>query len=143
MWRSNIAECRQLCQFVSGRKLVSFRSSHRRCSIRKGVLKKIRNMYRKKPMLAYYVRLYLKKTLLKKILWHRCFPWNLGYFKNSFFTEHFRTTASLAQILEKLVMGRRYECHCTHSETHIVWSTEDIFWSITSVKGLQYPFDNY
>ena len=33
------------------------------------------------------------ETLLKKGLWRRCFLWNLRNFKNTFLTEHLRTTA--------------------------------------------------
>ena len=33
------------------------------------------------------------ETSLKKGLWRRCFLWNLRNFKNTFFTEHLRTTA--------------------------------------------------
>ena len=36
----------------------------------------------------------LPKTLLKKRPRHRCFPWNIGNFKDTYFVEHLRTVAS-------------------------------------------------
>ena len=42
----------------------------------------------------YINRCFKKETLLKKRLWHSCFPVNFAKFKNTFFTEHFRETAS-------------------------------------------------
>ena len=40
-------------------------------------------------------------TLLKKRLWHRCFPVNFAKFlRTPFFTEHLRTTASDCSILK-------------------------------------------
>ena len=62
---------------------MSFRSSHRSCSVRKGVLKDFAK-YREKHLCQ---GLFFNKfvglrpaTLLKKRLWHRCFPVNFAKF---------------------------------------------------------------
>ena len=44
-------------------------------------------------------------TLLKKRLWGRCFPANFENFKNTFLTEHLRTTASVSH-LDRLIICR-------------------------------------
>ena len=69
------------------------RSSHRRCSVKKDVLRNLAEFTRKHLCLS----LFLKKvaglnpgTLLKKRLWRR----NIFFFKNTFSLEHLRTTAS-------------------------------------------------
>ena len=48
------------------------RSSHRRCSIKKGVLKSFSKFKGK----YLYQSLFFPATLLKNRLWHRCFPVN-------------------------------------------------------------------
>ena len=60
------------------------RSSHQRCSIKKGVLKNFAK--------------FIFATLLKKRLWHRCFPVNFAkILKTPFLTEHLWTTVSVYQ----------------------------------------------
>ena len=39
-------------------------------------------------------------TLLKKTLWHRCFPVNFAKFKNTFVTEHLLATASERSVID-------------------------------------------
>ena len=46
-------------------------SSHRRCSVRKGVIRNFARIHRKTPV---------PEPLLKKRLWHRCFPVNFAKF---------------------------------------------------------------
>ena len=73
------------------------RSSHQRCSI-KNVLRKFTKFTGK----HLYQSLFFNKvadlrlaTLLKRRIWHSCFPVNFAKFlKNTFFTEHLWTTAS-------------------------------------------------
>ena len=71
------------------------RSSHRKCSVRKGVLRN----------LAKFTGKHLYQSLFKlqasaQRLWHRCFPANFAKFlrtpflQNTFFTEHLQATAS-------------------------------------------------
>ena len=50
------------------------RSSHRRCSLRKGVLR----------IFSEFTRKHLCQRLLKKSLWHRCFPMNLAPLRTPF-----------------------------------------------------------
>ena len=73
------------------------RRSQRRCSITKGVLKnfvKFTGKYLCRSFFFNYVAC-LPANLLKKKLWHRCFPVNLAKFlRRPFFTEYIRTTAS-------------------------------------------------
>ena len=56
------------------------RSSHQRCSVRKGVLRNLAKFTGKRLRPG---------TLLKKRFWHRCFPVNIAKFlRTLFFTEH-------------------------------------------------------
>ena len=81
--------------------LVAFRNSHRRCSARKGVLRNFAKFTGKHLCQSLFFVL-SPETLLKKRLWHRCFPMNFCV-KNTFFTEHLWTTASkLSSLLEWL-----------------------------------------
>ena len=75
------------------RRLVSsfFRSSHRRCSVRKGVLRNFAKFTGK----HLCQRLFFNKvaglrpvTLLKKSLWHRCFPVNFAKFLRTPFLQN-------------------------------------------------------
>ena len=72
----------------------NFRSSHRRCPVRKGVLRNFAKFTGK-----FEFRL-SPATLLKKRLWHRCFPVNFAKFlrtsflQNTFSTEHLWAAAS-------------------------------------------------
>ena len=73
------------------------RSSHRRCSVRKGVLKNFAKFAGK----HLCQKLFFKKvvgrrpaTLLKRRLWHRCFQADFAKFlRTHFFTEHLWATA--------------------------------------------------
>ena len=59
----------------------NFRSRHRRCSVRKGVLKNLTKFTGKHMCQICF--------LLKKRLWHRCFPVNFAKFlRTPFLTEH-------------------------------------------------------
>ena len=67
------------------------RGSHRRCSIKKAVLGDFANFTGKHlcQSLIFNVVGLRPTTLLKKRLWHRCFPVNLAKFlRASFFTKH-------------------------------------------------------
>ena len=56
-----------------------FRSSHRRCSVRKGVLRKFAK-FTGKHLCKIQRKALNPATLLKKRLWHRCFPVNFAKF---------------------------------------------------------------
>ena len=76
----------------------TFKSSHRRCSVRNDVLKNF-NIHRKTPVLEFFLN---KVTGLKACnfifenrLQHRCFPVNIANFlKTTFFEEPLQTTTS-------------------------------------------------
>ena len=70
------------------------RSSHRRCAVRKGVPRVLRN-FAKFTENHLYQRLFFNRpaTLLKKSFWHRCFPLSFAKFLTTLFTEHLRKTA--------------------------------------------------
>ena len=64
------------------------KNSHRRCSVKKGVLKNF----------AEFTGKHLCRrsaTLLKMRTWHRCFPVNFAKLLRTFFTEHVWKTASI------------------------------------------------
>ena len=58
------------------------RSSHRRCSVRKGVLRNFSKLTGK------HLCLLQPATLLKKRLWHRCFPVNFAKFLGTPFLQN-------------------------------------------------------
>ena len=75
------------------------RSSHRRCFVRKGVLRNLGKFTEK----YLCQRLFFNKvaglkpaTLLKNRFWHRCCEF-CEISKNTFFTEHLRATASVCE----------------------------------------------
>ena len=64
----------------------NYGSSHRRCSIKKGVLRNFAKFTGKHLCQSLFLIF-----LWKKRLWHRCFPVNFAKFlRKAFFTEHFR-----------------------------------------------------
>ena len=67
------------------------RSSHQRCSVKKGVLRnfaKFRGKYLCQSLFFNKVA-GLPATVLKRRLWHRCFPVNFAKFvRTPFLTEH-------------------------------------------------------
>ena len=69
-----------------------FRSSHGRCSVRKGVLRnyaKFTGKHLCQSLFSNKVAGLRLATLLKKRLWHRCFPVNfLKFLRTTFFIEH-------------------------------------------------------
>ena len=73
-------------------KLGLFRSSHQRCSMQKAVLRSFKKFTRKHLCQILYfnkVADLRPATLLKKRLWHRCFPVNFAKFlRTPIFTEH-------------------------------------------------------
>ena len=76
----------------------NYRSSHLRCSLRKGILRNFAKFTRKhlnqSPFSNRTAGL-RPATLLKKILWYRYFPVNFGkILRTPFFTEQLWTTAS-------------------------------------------------
>ena len=75
----------------------SFRSNHQRCSIQKGVFRNFTKFTGKNLCQGLFfnnVAGLRPATLLKKRLWHRCFPVNFKKFLKTFFIEHLRTTDS-------------------------------------------------
>ena len=72
---------------------VRSRSTHKMWSIKKDVLKNFAKITEKHMFRSLFFNK-LPKTLLKKRPRHRCFPWNIGNFKDTYFVEHLRTVAS-------------------------------------------------
>ena len=74
------------------------RSSHQRCSVKRGVLKSFTKFKGKHLCQGLYfnkVAGLRPATLLKKRLWHRCFPVNFVKVQEHLFvTEHHQTDAS-------------------------------------------------
>ena len=76
-----------------------YRSIHRRCSVKKGVLRnftKFTGKYLCQSLFFNKVAGLRPATSLKKKPWYRCCPVNFAKFlKNTFSTEHLQTTASI------------------------------------------------
>ena len=64
-----------------------FRSSHRRCSVKKGVLRNFAKFTGKHLCQSFFFNKVLA-TLLKKRLWHRCFPVNFAKFLRAPFLQN-------------------------------------------------------
>ena len=68
------------------------RSSHRRCSVKKAVFRKLAKCARKHLCQSLFfnkVAGHRPATLLKKRLWHRCFPANFMIFlRTPFYIKH-------------------------------------------------------
>ena len=70
-----------------------FFTAQRRCSVRKGVPRNFEKFTGKHLCPSLFFK---KETLLKKILWHRCFPVNFAKFlRTPFLTEHLQETDSV------------------------------------------------
>ena len=90
--------------FLSFDKLWNNRSSHQRCSTKKGVLRNFakftgKHLYQR----LFFDSLFRPATLLKKRFWHTYFPVKFAKFlRASFFTEH------LQWLLLKKIIGRMF-----------------------------------
>ena len=76
---------------------LKFRSSDRRCSVKKVFLEISQNSQENTcARVSFLIKLQARpSTLLKKRLWHRCFPVNFeNFLRTPFFTEHLWVTAS-------------------------------------------------
>ena len=83
------------------------RSSHKRRSVRKGVLRN----FAKFTKFTFLVKLQDEAcNFIKRRLWHRCFSCEFcGIFKNTFFTEHLMNRRVLREIF---ALGRFYGLVC-------------------------------
>ena len=76
-----------------------FKSSHWRCSVRKGVFRnfaKLTGNHLCQSLVFNKVAGLKPATLLKKGLWHRCFPVNFAkLLRTPFFAKHFQANASI------------------------------------------------
>ena len=71
--------------------VTTVRSSHRRCSVKKGVLRNSTKFTGKQLCHSLFfnkVAALRPATLLKKILWHRCFPVNFAKFPRTTFLKN-------------------------------------------------------
>ena len=75
-------------------KITCFRSSHERCSVGKGLLRNFTNFTGKHLCYSPFfnkVAGLRPATLLKRSLWHRCFPVNfVKFLRTPFYIEHLR-----------------------------------------------------
>ena len=71
---------------------ISTETVSRKCSVKKLFLKTLQNLQETPVPESLLIKLQAPSaTLLKKRLWHRCFPVNLAKFlRTRFFIEHFR-----------------------------------------------------
>ena len=91
--------------------MVHIRSSHRRCSVKKDVFRNFAKFTGKHLCQSLFfnkVAGLKPETLLKKRLWHRCFPTKFCEIsKNILFTGHLGTTPSV--IWKLLLMEIRFQ----------------------------------
>ena len=86
-----------------------FRSSHQRCSIKKGVLRNFTEFTAKHLCQSLFfnkVAGRMSATLLKKRLWHRCFPVNFVKFLRTPFLQN-----TFGRLLFKLTHFRSIRSH--------------------------------
>ena len=82
-----------------------YRSSHRRCSVKKGVLRNFSKCLRLRPATLLNKSLWLRPaTLLKRSLWHRCFPVNFAKLLRTPFLQN--TSGRL--LLKYSILPRKY-----------------------------------
>ena len=85
--------------------MLCLRSSHRRCSVRKGVLWNFPKFTGKHLCQSLSFN---KKALLKKRLWHRCFPVNFAIFlRTPFIIEHLWWLLNEITWIKRKRWGRR------------------------------------
>ena len=84
----------KLLQLGCNAVVYEFRSSHRRCSVKRGVFKNFAKFTGKhlfQRIIFNKVARLSPAVLLKKRLWHMCFPVNFAKFlRTPLFTEHLR-----------------------------------------------------
>ena len=91
---------------------MNYRSSHCRCSVRKGVLRNFAKFTRK-PLCQ---SLFFSATLLKKRLWHRCFSANYAKFLKTPFLQN--TSGRLLLKIASLDLTSKFlnlKIHCVKS----------------------------
>ena len=95
---------------------MNYRSSHRRCSVRKGVLKKS-SQENTCARVFFLIKLQTKPaTLLKKRLWHRSFPANYVKFLKTPFLQN--TSGRLLLKIASLDLTSKFlnlKIHCVKS----------------------------
>ena len=105
-------------------KVFIFRSSHRRCSVRIGVLRSFAKFTGK-----HLCQSLLKPgTLLKKGLWHRCFPVNFAIFLRTLFLQ---TTSG--RLLLHFIVFMNFSVNSyqhVHAKTSHVWKSRKVMMTI-------------
>ena len=81
----------------AGPRALYFRSSHQRCSLKRGALRNFTKFAGKRLCQSLWINLSRSQAcnLLKKRLWRRCFHVSFMKFLVTFFTEHLSTSASV------------------------------------------------
>ena len=82
----------EINHFDSPKQLLKpIRSSHQRCSVKKGVLRKFAKFTGKHLCQSHFLNKvadFRPATLIKKRLWHRCFPVNFTNFLRTLFLQN-------------------------------------------------------
>ena len=99
------------------------RSSHRRCSVRKGVLRnfaKFTGKHLSQGLLFNKAAGLRPATLLKKRLWHRCFPVNFATSKNTYFYRTLPVAASVDLINIIFFFLFEQKPHHCHERNYVI-----------------------
>ena len=124
-----------------------YRSSHHRCSVRKGVLRSFAKFTRKHLCQILFfnkVAGLTPATLLKKRLWHRCFLVNFCEIsKNTFFTKHLRATASAIRMLLIIFLYARLTWTLSSNLSHNFYPLHKTFNCCNSCKYLTYTSNRF
>ena len=107
----------------------NYRSSHRRCFIRKGILKNFTKFTGKhlcqSPFFNKVAGL-RSATLLKKRLWHKCFPVNFVTFLSTPFLQNI-----FGRIFLKLSKSINFTKFLSKTVIHFTGIPQDFTWKIT------------
>ena len=80
--------CWKATNIIDVSKGTKYRSSHQKCSLRKGVLRNFTRFTGKHLCQSLFFICVRLATLLKKRLWHRCFPVNFAKFLRTLFLQN-------------------------------------------------------
>ena len=149
------------CNVIFG--LTASRASEavvRMCFVKEGVLKNFTKFTRKHLCQS----LFLNKvtgvrppTLLKRRLWHKCFPVNfVKFLRTPFFKEHLRwlqETTDLVTLTEEILNGKlhflcshsilKYKTASVDNDTQIYWLFESISCCMRVVFNCSFKLMNY
>ena len=112
------------------------KSSHQRCSVKKGVLINFAKFTGKHLCQSLFLNKVAGATLLKKILWHRCFPVNFAKFirtppDDCFWVSHkcFPHTKGIWHFV--LLLASRFKAETSIKKEAVSWFTSQINWLVS------------